>query len=120
MAGLLGSQESFLQGGGTNAGWLDLLYHYLLNRGRDASSQLFLDCLNAGVCNREQVAHVLLTSAEYHRILVQQFYVTYLGRAADAGAADWVNALNLNLRREQILASFLASTEYFRAAGQGR
>lgn len=49
--------------------------------------------------------------------LVNSWYQKYLRRQPDAGAATWVRSLRTGHSAEDVLASMLASPEYFTAAG---
>jgi hypothetical protein len=63
---------------------------------------------NAGVGN------AILHSSEALARLVDSFYVRFLGRPADsAGESGWVNFLQKGGTEEQLIANFVASTEYY-------
>src|SRR5262249_51307245 len=55
-------------------------------------------------------------SAEHRGVQVDQFYATYLDRAADAaGRAGWVNALLSGMSEAEVARGFLTSEEYRQA-----
>src|SRR5262249_45644789 len=61
-------------------------------------------------------------SQEYHKIVLDRLYGSYLHRAGDAGGeAGWLNALQTGaLSQAQVAIALLASDEYFALAQQGR
>jgi hypothetical protein len=62
------------------------------------------------------VAEGFWDSAEHRGLQVDQFYATYLHRAADAGGrAFWVSALAGGMGEEQVAEGFLTSAEYRQA-----
>jgi hypothetical protein len=73
--------------------------------------------LQAGT-SRAQVAYDILTSAEYRTNLVQSYYQTYLGRAADPeGLAQWLGKLNSGWSDQGVLAGIISSPEYYSKSG---
>jgi hypothetical protein len=61
----------------------------------------------------------ILTSAEAYMVLTESDYRTYLHRDADpTGLAGWVNALMHGMRDEDVLASVIASDEFFAQTAQ--
>jgi hypothetical protein len=112
-AAILGSGEYFQRVGATNPSFVAALYQDLLGRPTDPGSQFFLDQLNTGVL-RTQVATQVLLSTEHLTRLVGSYYTRFLGRPADPAAVAFVNALRVGaLRDEDVIASLLASDEYF-------
>jgi hypothetical protein len=114
-ARLAGSQEYFdTRAAGSVDGFLDSLYQDVLQRGVDPGAQAaFGQAIAAGV-SRVQLAAFVLGSMEYEQDLVQRCYRHYLGRSADASGLGFsVNALQIGVRDEQILAAIVGSDEYF-------
>src|SRR5262249_57803766 len=65
---------------------------------------------------RLQVVQGVWASPEHRGREVDQFYATYLHRAADAsGRTFWVNALVGGMSEADVAAGFLASAEYRQA-----
>src|SRR5262249_7698575 len=80
---LVASDENFARHGSNNAGWLTGAFNDILGRAPDPSGfNLFLGQLQAGR-SRFSVASQLLTSDEYRRNLVQNYFTKFLGRSAD-------------------------------------
>jgi hypothetical protein len=105
-----------------NSAWLNQVYHDLLGRNTDAGAQGFLNFLNSPPTSdpnvmflrRQTVAQAILTSPEYRNRLINQFYTTYLGRAASPTEQNnWRMSLERGATDEQIIARLLSSTEYF-------
>jgi hypothetical protein len=72
-----------------------------------------------GGTSRTQIAYDILTSPEYRRDLVNDYYQTYLGRPADSsGLAFWVTELGGGSSDEAVIAGILASPQYYSAAGR--
>jgi hypothetical protein len=110
-ASILGSQEYFQsEGGGTNQGFLTALYRDLLARPVDAAGQaLYSGALSAGV-GRQQLAGIILTSAEYRQNLVGSYYQKLLQRAPQPEEVNgFKNALTGGARLEHLLAVILGS-----------
>lgn len=103
---------------GTNASWLRAVYYDILGRALDSfGANVYGGMLNAGV-PRATVALQLFSTPEYRARLIQSYYQTYLGRAADpASVASWQNALAHGARAESIVATLVSSTEYFQKNG---
>jgi hypothetical protein len=115
-AALLGSGEYFQRAGGTNAKFLDRLYQDVLGRPRQPTETSFLNALNGGT-TRQQVAASILGNGEYRRRLVGIYFSGYLRRAARPDELDlWAGRLGSGNSDEQVLASVLSMSEYFRAA----
>jgi hypothetical protein len=89
------------------------LYTNLLNRAPGASEVAgWVDLLNAGT-PLATVVNGFLTSAEYLKDQVDDYYTIYLGRPEDPlGENNWINALHTE-SSEQVMAGFLGSAEYF-------
>jgi hypothetical protein len=102
-----------LSGDSGNSVLVTALYTDLLNRTPTTNEETFwVNKLNAGA-PFATVVNAFLTSQEYLKQQVDDYYTIYLGRPADAiGENDWIHALQ-SLSSEQVLAAFLASAEYF-------
>jgi hypothetical protein len=114
-ADLVGSGEYYqTRAGGTNAGFLDALYHDALGRNIDSAGQsLFSNRLADGVTRRD-IASAIFGSGECRQDLVQGYYHSILGRAAGhAGLAYFADALAGGTRDETVMADILASEEFF-------
>jgi hypothetical protein len=121
IASIVSSTEYF-QGlaGGKFDQWLDHIYLDLLGRQRDLGSNAFLNALNTGALTLNQVALAILTSPEYRRSLIANFYNTYLHRnkpvpppATDGEINFWVNEMAAGLSDEDVLTVFLQSPDYY-------
>jgi subtilisin family serine protease len=95
--------DSFVQG----------LYQNLLGRTASASEiGSWASCLHMGV-SRSQVAQAIWASAEHRGREVDQYFATYLHRAADrVGRANWVNAFRSGASESDVIAGFVTSGEY--------
>ena len=111
-ASIVSSPEYFADQGGTNTGYINGLYQYILGRPADSSGlSSWLTYLNSGGL-RDQAAMGFLTSTEYRSDLVESYYSSYLGRTADAGGlASWVQAFQSGLSDQTVLAAVLGSGE---------
>jgi uncharacterized repeat protein (TIGR01451 family) len=111
---ILGSPEYFAKHGSTNAGFLQGLYHDVLGRSIDTGAFSGRAVQLAQGTSRYAEAMQILTSPEAYMVLTEYDYRTYLHRDADpAGLAGWVNALMHGMRDEDVLASVIASDEFF-------
>ncbi len=113
---VLASDEFARQAGGTDEGFVDLLYQRVLDRAAaDSERAYWLDRL-AGGATRRQLAAQVFGSVESRRIRVQALYQRFLGRDAEPGGRDhWVHVLETD--QDITLAVYLASSdEYWDAA----
>jgi len=96
-----------------NSALVTALYADLLNRTPAPSEEAYwVGQLNAGT-PFATVVNDFLTSQEYYKDTVDNYYTIYLGRTADpTGQSGWINALQ-SQTSEQVLAAFLGSQEYF-------
>jgi len=96
-----------------NSALVTALYADLLNRAPAPSEQAYwVGLLNAGT-PFATVVNDFLTSQEYFKDTVDNYYTIYLGRTADtSGQNSWINALHTQTS-EQVLSAFLGSQEYF-------
>jgi tRNA (mo5U34)-methyltransferase len=117
---VLASDEFFAKAGHTVKGWLVALYQRLLDRpprpeeSQDADGGL----LQANPVQRQAVAAAVLASPEYRTRLIRFWAMRFLGRkATEAELATGLRTLQRGGTEEGVLASFLASEEYFRRRG---
>ena len=113
-----GSNEFFtVEGGGTNAGFVNALYMAALNRSAtgDPGAQPFINGLNNGTLTTNQVASDVLESAEFNQNVVNQDYLLLLGRPAtnDPGALGFEQKLASGATQQTVEAQFASSQEYF-------
>jgi len=114
-ASIISSPEFFANAGSTDALWLGAVYEALLGRPGDASGlQFWSGQLTAGV-TRFGVALAIATSPEQLTAQVSDFYFRYLDRAADpAGLTDWVEQLDHGESEQDVIASIVGSTEFYK------
>jgi hypothetical protein len=118
-AGILGSDEYYnTRGGGTNAGFVDALYHDILGRApTDAEARQWDAAFGAGA-TRNQAALQILKSIEARTLLINSWFQTFLGRAPTAVELNFfLQQFGAGATDEQLLASLLGSQEYFDAVG---
>jgi hypothetical protein len=113
-AGFLASPEYYAtRGGGDDAGWLNAVYQDVPGRAVDSAGQATWGWNLAHGMSREQVARRILRSDEASRLLVDDWYQTYLHRPADPqGLAGWSGLLQAGVSEEVVLASIIGSPEY--------
>ena len=110
----IGSPEYVAKAGGTDAAFLQGVYHDVLNRAMDSAGGASWGAAMAGGMTPAQVALLIATSAEARQDLIEADYHQYLQRPADAGGlAGWLNAVSHGLRDEGLLAGVAGSQEYF-------
>src|SRR5207237_529824 len=81
--------------GGTDAAFLQGVYHDVLNRAMDSAGGASWGAAMAGGMTPAQVALLIATSAEARQDLIEADYHQYLQRPADAGGlAGWLNAVS--------------------------
>jgi hypothetical protein len=123
-------ERCLLQGGPlTNEGFVTQLYRDVLKREPDqAGLTAWTGMLDSGhgqdskaqQASRAQVAQAFVNSVEYHIDVVQDFYNTFLHRAADpSGLNAWTNFLAQGGTQLQLEAKLLGSDEYFITRGGG-
>ena len=101
-----------------NDRFLNQIFLILLGRSIDPKELDTFGQSLAGGTSRQQIAGMLLTSAEYRARTVQEAYVRYLQRDADAVAVSTFAAeLASGAPQEQITASIIGSSEYFEKRG---
>ncbi len=119
IASIVGSNEYYNlpRVGGTNGGYINALYHDLLNRSPNPTE------LSGGLTylssnTRTQYASTLLAGSEYRTDLIQGWYHKFLGRSANSSEVSaGLSVFGTGGTDEQIIASIVGSTEYFDQAG---
>lgn len=113
-SGFLASPEYYGKAGSTDAGWVQMLYRHVLSReAAPAEIQGWVDRLSQGT-SRQAVAMGFLISTERLTTVVDGYYQHLLGRGIDpAGQRTWVSSIQNGVRTEQIIASIVASAEYY-------
>jgi hypothetical protein len=116
---MLSSPEYLRHAGGTNAGFVNALYHDVLHRDADVAGAALWEAFLGLGASRARVATSILTSAESEQDIVFAFYEHSLHRPADtAGATGFVSALGHGMTEEVIQAMIMGSAEYLaRASG---
>jgi hypothetical protein len=116
----IASSPEFLriEGGGTIDGWLSAVYADALGREADPAGRAAFDFeLNNGLINLRQAAHIIFTSQEYDRDIIDQYYLAFLLRNPDpGGAAAWLSEMLAGLSVEQLVVGIASSVEYFQFA----
>jgi hypothetical protein len=112
---MLGSAEYFqTRGAGTDAGFVDSLYHDLLNRDVDSAGASFFGGLLAQGAAHDAIGQAIQNSAEALQLNISGYYQALLTRAADpAGLAFWLTSLKQGQHDIDVLAGILGSSEYF-------
>ncbi|HEV3439328.1 MAG TPA: DUF4214 domain-containing protein, partial [Gemmata sp.] len=112
-ADIAGSAEFFNDAGGTDTGFISLLYHDLLKRNIDPTGAATYGHELAGGMSRSEVAFQVLTSTEYRIDLVESYYSQFLDRPADpAGLRAWVGQLGSGMSDQEVIADIIGSTEF--------
>ncbi len=114
---LMGSPEYFAnpdKGNGNNTQFVEAMFQDVLHRGVDSGGlNFFVSELNAGV-PRSQVVAGIVYSYEHLARIVDDDYVFFLGRHAEAGGqAFWAGQLQHGARDETIVALIIGSDEFF-------
>jgi hypothetical protein len=113
--GIVGSPEFLGLHGGDATQALDALYELALGRAIDSTGLGNARQALAAGGSLSDVALGVLSSHEYHADQVEGIYTHFLGRDADAAAANFVAALDAGLSDEAVLALILGnpSGEFF-------
>jgi hypothetical protein len=108
---LIASNEYFAtKGQGTNAGYVDALYHDILGRGPETT--YWVGQLDSGT-PRWVVSTAILSSTEAYHSLINGIFQQYLRHLPDAPGLDfWVGQAQGGMRDELVVASIMASNEY--------
>jgi hypothetical protein len=116
---IAGSSEFYQASGGTNSSWLNAVYQDFLGVPASDSAQVassqssWLALLNAGYTPTQVLIDIMGTT-QYLTDMVEQDYLTYLGRPADpTSLGAFLSALQGNTTNNaMIVASLLGSGEY--------
>jgi hypothetical protein len=109
-AAIIGSQEFYNNAGGTALGFVQALYQTVLGRAPDPSAMNLVTAVNFGI-PLEQIALAVLKSPEAAQDAVQQDFLQFLGRVADAaGLAFWTQRYLQD--PATFLVSFLGTPEF--------
>jgi|GEM_PF-3406583 len=100
--------------------FVERLYHIALGRGsEEAGRNYWLGALNNGEKSGSEVAYGFFFSPEFigsdysNEEYVESLYNAILGRYSDPeGLANWVNALNNGMTREEVFNGFVTSPEF--------
>jgi len=110
-----------LASGTGQVGFVGGLYQDVLRRqGPVGLSEVtfWTDLIARGILTREGVANEFFRSAEFRANLIDDYYITYLGRGVDPpGLGFWLGAMAAGLTPEQVLAELASSPEYFQRNG---
>jgi hypothetical protein len=103
---------------GSNNTWVQNLYADVLGRNCTPSEAAFWsNLLDTGV-SREAVAQGFFTSRERRSNFIKEYYLDYLGRAADNPGIDyWLNVWQATGGPELVRASLIGSAEYLQSHG---
>jgi hypothetical protein len=113
-AGFIGSAEYYAKAGGTDKGWVDLLYSDLLGRLPDGTGEDYWIGALQNNTGRSTVALGFTASVERAKLRIQGSYLRFLGRPADdQGLNFWVNAFAHGSTNEDIVTEFLSTAEYY-------
>ena len=112
---LVGSAEYFqTRGGGTNGGFLHVLYQDVLHREADSEGLSYFSNLLTNGYSAAEIAAALFSSAEYRGVLIDALYEKLLDRPADPdGLASFATELAAGATEESIIVQLLSSDEYF-------
>jgi len=107
--------------GSPNQNFVDQLYRDALHRAPDPAAQGWVQSLDSGRLSRGDVAVQVLGSDEGLRTRVNDLYVRFLGRQADAGGVNyWTDFLRRDGHSDTDLAArLIGSPEYFQTQGGG-
>lgn len=119
-ARILGASEySQRKGGGSNLGYLQAIYADVLGRPVNEFDKAFFRPLFAANLTRQQIALTLLQTREADQLRVTELFRGLLRREPDiGGVSSFTDALQRGARDEQVVASIVASDEYFNRATQ--
>jgi hypothetical protein len=106
-----------VRGGGTNAGFLQSLFLDTLGRSIDPVALSYFESLMANGFLASDVATMVFSSDEYHRVRVDALFEQSLDRPADAGAlAFFAGELDDGDTDELVISQLISSDEYFEKA----
>jgi hypothetical protein len=98
-------------------GFVTGLYNDLFDRTPDQAGLQFWDTQIAAGMSRQQVAFLFWNSPEHQAIIVQQFYLSFLGHGAvdRAGFLYWTNLLITGTSPAQVAIDFTLTPEFLLA-----
>ncbi|MGD9646193.1 MAG: DUF4214 domain-containing protein, partial [Pirellulales bacterium] len=115
IASILGSDEYFKKAGGSNADFLQDLYHDVLGREIDGAGSTWWTAQLARGSQRSSVATAVLGSDEALKNEADELYQDVLGRSADAGGlAYWIANMRGDGKEEAARAAFLSCDELYK------
>jgi hypothetical protein len=113
-AQILGSAEYFGLNGSNNLTWLQQVYVQVLKRPLDQGGLTYFGSLLGAGVSRQQVALTILQSEEYQALVVQQTYMTFLGRQASMqDVAFWQSQFGSGMTTATFIGDVVQSLEYF-------
>ncbi len=97
--------------------YVNAMYELFLGRSASVAERVaWGDEIESG--NRAALTDELSTSREWAGVVIQEIYVSALGRPADEAGLDfWTSRIRSGVRVEEIGAQFYGSPEYFARAG---
>jgi photosystem II stability/assembly factor-like uncharacterized protein len=105
-----------------NAAWVESLYNNVLGRPSDqpGAAAAVNAVLQGYFRQRLDFANAITTSTEFRNNLVANYYLTFLRRkASPAEVANQVSRFDTGARDEQVIATIVASPEYFQNPSLG-
>jgi hypothetical protein len=114
-AQLIGSAEYYANRGNSSSdGFLSAMYCDAVSRAIDQFSQNNDDAALGAATSRTTITTSLLSSAEYRKQLVGDYYLRYLRRAGSPSElAFFAGLMGSGESDEQVIAAILGSSEYF-------
>lgn len=119
-ARILGASEyAARKGGGSNLGYLQAIYADVLGRGVSEFDKVVWRPLFAANLTHQQIALTLMSTREADQVRVSQLFRDLLHREPDiAGVTAFTDAMQRGARDEAVIASIVASDEYYNRATQ--
>jgi len=106
--------------GTPNQNFVDQLYRDALHRAPDPAAQGWVQALDSGQLERDDVAAAVLGSEEGLRTQVNDLYVRFLNRQADPGGLSfWTGFLRDGNSNLELSARLIGSPEYYQTQGRG-
>lgn len=101
----------------TEIGFVGALYRDVLKRTGVIpvnELRLFTDQIGAKKLTHDQVINLILNSAEARRVVINDYYVQFLGRPVDQGGLNFfLGQKAAGVRDDEILATIIGSNEFF-------
>jgi hypothetical protein len=114
---LVDSPEFFARAGGTDDGFLSLLFSTALDRPIDDAADAYFSLLLADGTTPGEVAHTVFSSDEYRSLQVTQFFQQFLDRPPEPAALTYfTNELAEGYLEQDIITQLIASDEYYAKA----